>query len=112
MIHNRDIDTSRSTSGMVFTFAIGAISWRTKRQSSVELSSTELEYIVAALTLKEDLWIKAIIEELDIFKLKEMVAFCVNQSTIKLATNPKRTDQNKHYIRARHHFLTAQMSLQ
>ena len=89
---------------MVFTFAGGAIAWRTKRQSSVALSSTEAEYIVAALTAKEGLWIKTIIEELDIFELKEMTVFCDNQSTIKLATNPKITNQNKH-IRARHHFI-------
>ena len=81
---------------MVFTFAGGAITWRTKRQSSIALSSTEAEYIVVALTAKEGLWIKTIIEELDIFELKEMTVFCDNQSTIKLATNPKIIDQNKH----------------
>ena len=91
-----DIDTSRSTSRMVFTFAGGAIAWRTKRKSSVALSSTEAEYIAATLTVKEGLWIKTIIEELDIFELKEIAVFCDNQSTIKLATNPKITDQNKH----------------
>ena len=47
-----DLDTSRSTSGMVFTFADGAIAWRTKRQVSVALSSTEAEYVAAALTAK------------------------------------------------------------
>mgnify|MGYP000385546506 FL=1 len=99
-----DLDTSRSTSGMVFTFAGGAIAWRTKRQASVALSSTEAEYIAAALTAKEGLWIKTIIEELDILKLNEVKVFCDNQSCIKLAINPKITDQNKH-IRARHHFI-------
>ena len=83
-----DIDTSRSTSGMLFTFAGGAIAWRSKRQTSVALSSTEAEYVAAALTAKEGIWIKTIIEELDIFKLSEILI----------------TDQNKH-IRARHHFI-------
>jgi hypothetical protein len=91
-----DIDTSRSTSGMVFLFAGGAISWRSKRQDSVALSSTEAEYIAAALTSKEGLWIKTICEELDIFKLSEVKIYCDNQSCIKLAENPKITDQNKH----------------
>ena len=89
---------------MVFTFADGAIAWRTKRQVSVALSSTEAEYVAAALTAKEGLWIKTIIEELDIIKLNEVKVFCDNQSCIKLAINPKITDQNKH-IRARHHFI-------
>ena len=101
---------------MIFTFAGGATAWRTKRQISIALSSSKVEYIVASLTAKEGLWIKTIIEELDIFALKEMTVFCDNQSTIKLATNPKITDQNKH-IRARHHFIrdlveAKEMSLQ
>ena len=77
------------------TFAGGAIAWRIKRQSAVALSSTKVEYIATTLITKEDLWIKTIIEEPDIFELKEMMVFCDNQSTIKLATNPKITDQNK-----------------
>ena len=50
------------------------------------------------------MWIKTIIEELDIIKLNEVKVFCDNQSCIKLAINPKIMDQNKH-IRARHHFI-------
>ena len=97
--------TSRSTSGMVFTFASGAIACRTKRQASVALSSTEAEYIAAALTTEEGLWIKTIIEELDILKKhNEVKVFCGNQSCIKLRINPKIIDQNKHK-RARHHFM-------
>ena len=68
------------------------------------LSSTEAEYVAATLTEKEGLWIKTIIEELDIIKLNEVKVFCDNQSCIKLAINPKITYQNKH-IRARHHFI-------
>ena len=85
-------------------FAEGAIAWRSKRQTSVALSSTEAEYVAATLTAKEGLWIKTIIQELDIFNLSEMKIYCDNQSCIKLAENPKITDQNKH-IRARHHFI-------
>ena len=84
-----DIDTSRSTSGMVFTLTGGAIAWRTRKQSSVPLSSIEAEYIVVALTAKEGLWIKTMIEELDIFELKEIAVFCDNQSTIKLCNKSK-----------------------
>ena len=84
-------------------FAEGAIAWRSKRQTSVALSSTEAEYVAATLTAK-GLWIKTIIQELDIFNLSEMKIYCDNQSCIKLAENPKITDQNKH-IRARHHFI-------
>ena len=49
------------------------------------------------------MWIKTIIEELDIIKLNEVKVFC-DQSCIKLAINSKIADQNKH-IRARHRFI-------
>jgi hypothetical protein len=99
-----DIDTSRLTSGMVFTFAGGAIAWRSKRQSSVALSSTEAEYVAVALTTKEGLWIKTILEELGIINISRVNIYCDNQSCIKLAQNPKIIDQNKH-IQACHRFI-------
>ena len=77
-----------STSGMVFIFGGAAIAWKSKCQVFVALSSTEVEYVAVALMAKEGLWIKTIIEELDIFKLTEMNIFCDNQSCIKLSTNP------------------------
>ena len=52
-----DIDSSRSTSSFLFTFAGGAIAWRTKKQAIVALSSTETEYIAATITAKEGLWL-------------------------------------------------------
>ena len=63
--------TSRhhSTSGMVFMFASGAISWRTKKQTTVALSSTEAEYVAATLAVKEGLWLKSILIKLDVIKL-------------------------------------------
>mgnify|MGYP000497592226 CR=1 FL=1 len=98
------MDTSRSTSGMVFMFAKRGIACKRKRQTSVALSSTEAEYVAATLTAKEGIWIKTMIEKLQIFKSSEVRIYCDNQSCIKLAENPKITDQNKH-IRARHHFI-------
>ena len=58
---------------MVFIFGGSAIVWKRKRQLYVALSSTEADYVVAALTDKEGLWIKTVIEELDIFKLTEIL---------------------------------------
>ena len=85
-------------------FAGGAISWRTKQQTTVALSSTEVEYVAAALAAKEGLWLKSILLELDVIKLSHIKMYCDNQSCIKIAINPKLTDQNKH-IKAKHHFI-------
>ena len=91
-----DVDSSRSTSGMVFMFAGGAISWRTKKQTTVALSSTEAEYVAASLATKEGLWLKIILFELDVIKLSHIKMYCDDQSCIKIAINPQLTDQNKH----------------
>ena len=99
-----DGDTSQSTFGFVFTFVGGAITWRTKKQGIMALSSTKAEYIAATLVSKEGLWLQSIFSELDIIHITEFRLWCDNQSCIKISRNPKITDQNKH-IRARYHFL-------
>ena len=52
------MDTSRSTYGSVFTFVGGAITWRTKKQGIMALSSTKAEYIAATLVAKEGIWLQ------------------------------------------------------
>ena len=99
-----DKDTPRSTSAYLFTFSGGAITWKTKKQSMVALSSREAEYIAATLVAKEGLWLKSKFDELNIIYINEFQLWCDNKSCITIAQNPKITDQNKH-IRPRYHFL-------
>ena len=51
-----DMDTRKSTTGYLYTFAGAAISWVSKLQRIVALSTTEVEYIDAAEACKEMLW--------------------------------------------------------
>ena len=51
-----DLDQRRSTSGYVFSLFGGAVSWMSKRQSVVVLSTTEVEYIAATHASKEAVW--------------------------------------------------------
>ena len=52
-----DIDSKKSTSGYVFNFGGGAISWRSVKQSSIADSTIEAEYIATSEEAKEAMWL-------------------------------------------------------
>ena len=59
-----DLDKRRYTSSYVFTLAGGAISWMSKLQETVALSTTEVEYIVASHACKEAIWLRGLLREI------------------------------------------------
>ena len=52
------IDDQRSTSGVAFYFGECLVSWLSKKQSSVSLSTAEAEYIVATTCCTQVIWMK------------------------------------------------------
>ena len=61
-----DIDSRKSTSGYVFTFGGGAISWKSVKQSSIVDSTMEAEYIAASEAAKEAVWLKNFLMDLEV----------------------------------------------
>ena len=61
-----DIDSKKSTSGYVFTFGGGAISWQSVKQSSIADSTMEAEYIAASEAAKEAVWLKNFLMDLEV----------------------------------------------
>ncbi|XP_060181239.1 secreted RxLR effector protein 161-like [Lycium barbarum] len=59
-----DHDTRRSTAGFVFKLGDGAISWCSKRQPTVSLSTTEAEYRAAAVAAQESTWLMQLMKDL------------------------------------------------
>jgi hypothetical protein len=59
-----DIDSRRSTTGYVFTVGGTTISWISKLQKVVSLSTMEAEYVVATEASKEMIWLQRFMEEL------------------------------------------------
>ena len=86
----------KSTSGYVFKLAGGAISWSSKKQPSVALSSTEAEYIAGAHTAKELMWLRHLFGEVGLPDDDPTVLLMDNQSAITIAKNPQYYDQMKH----------------
>jgi hypothetical protein len=105
-----DVNDRKSTSGFVFMLAGGAISWSSKKQPSVALSSTEAEYIAGAHATKEAIWLKNLVSEIwkDQIKNSPITLYIDNQSAIAIAKNPEFHDRTKH-IEVRHHFLRQQV---
>jgi len=59
-----DIDSRKSTSSYLITFARGVVAWQSRLQSCVALSTTEAEFIVITEACKELLWLKKFLQEL------------------------------------------------
>eukprot|EP00253_Pinus_taeda_P016269 PITA_16269 len=99
------VDDRKSTSGYVFHMGSGAISWASKKQSIVALSTVEAEYVTATAGACQAVWMRRMLRSLGQEQAKAIVIFCDNSSAIALSKNSvfhKRTkhiDTRFHYIR-------------
>ena len=90
-----DVETSRSTTGYAIFLENGIVSWLSRRQRRVTLSSTEAEYCGMTEIVKQLRWIRNIYEELG-FKLGPLPLCIDNQGTMFLASNPAQEGRTKH----------------
>lgn len=98
-----DVDSRKSTSGYLITLSGGAVSWQSRLQKCVALSTTEAEFIAATEACKELIWMKKFLHELG-FKQEHYVMYCDNQSAIYLGKNSTFHARSKH-IDVRYHWL-------
>lgn len=99
-----DLSTRRSTTGYVFSLGSGAISWCSKRQPTVSLSTTEAEYGAAAMAAQESVWLVQLVKDLNQITSEVVVIYCDNESAIKLAENPVFHARTKHF-EVHYHFI-------
>lgn len=99
-----DIDDRKSTSGYVFMLSGGAVSWASKKQPIVTLSTTEAEFVAAAYGACQAIWLKNVFEEIGVEQEGGITMYCDNSSTIKLSKNLVLHGRSKH-IHVRYHFL-------
>ena len=99
-----DVDDRKSTSGFVFMMGGGAVSWASKKQPIVTLSTTEAEFVAAAYGACQAVWMRNVIEEIGFKQGEGTILFCDNSSTIKLSKNLVLHGRSKH-IHVRYHFL-------
>ena len=98
----------RSTYEYLFKFLGGVISWCSKKQPVVALSTYEAEYIVGALTACQVVWILNLLQDLKIEVNKLLKLMIDNKFAINLAKNSVLHGRSK-YIETKYHFLRNQV---
>ncbi|GJT03884.1 hypothetical protein Tco_0838346 [Tanacetum coccineum] len=78
----RDTDDRRSTSGYVFMLSNGAVSWLSKKQPIVTLSTTEAEFVAAAGCSSQAIWLMRVLEKLGCASKEGVTIYCDNSSTM------------------------------
>lgn len=91
-----DKETRRSTSGYVFSLGSGAISWSSKRQRTISLSSCQAELIGQTQATKEAVWLRRLLKELNTSDGLPTIIYGDNQAAIALAHNPEFHSKSKH----------------
>jgi len=106
-----DLDTRRSTTGFVFVTAGGAVSWMSKLQQTVAVSTAEAEYMAASAAVKEAIWLRNIMGDLGFKKATEaQIIYTDNQAALALARNPILNARAKH-IDIIYHFARERVQL-
>ena len=77
----------KSTSDTCQLLRRSFVSWLSKKQNSVALSTAEAEYISTGSCCAQILWMKATLSDFGI-KFKKVPLLCDNESAIKLTNNP------------------------
>ncbi|XP_058740883.1 uncharacterized mitochondrial protein AtMg00810-like [Vicia villosa] len=92
----RDIETRKSTSGYAFHLGTGAISWSSKKQPVVALSTTEAEYTTTISCATQTIWMRRILEVIHQKQKSPTKIYCDNKSAIALSKNPVFHGRSKH----------------
>jgi hypothetical protein len=93
----------KSTSGTCQLLGRSLVSWSSKKQSNIALSTVEAEYIAVGSCCAQILWMKATLKDFGI-NFKNMPLLCDNESVVKLTNSLVQHQRTKH-IDVRHHFI-------
>lgn len=98
------VDDRRSSTGFAFTMNGGAVSWESRKQQTVALSSTEAEYMALTEASKEAMHLQRLTEEMTIANSLTVLLLNDNIGSQRLAGNPVFHSRTKH-IHVQHHFV-------
>ena len=100
-----DQDDRHSTTGNLFLMTGDAISWLSKKQTTVALSTAEAEYVTLSIATQEAVWLRRMLTDLCAEPKEPTVMMEDNKGAIAIAKNPvshvrtKHIDIQYHYVR-------------
>jgi hypothetical protein len=95
----------RSISGWVAKLNGDPVSWSSKKQRIVALSTCEAELYAESAAIQEVLWLRGLMEELGLHTQTGSVIYGDNQSTIAVSSNGVKGERTKH-VDVKYHFVT------
>ena len=98
----------KSTSGYTFQMSGATVSWRSKKQTCVALSTAEAEYIALSAATQEALWMRQLLKNLSVNVEKPITIYEDNQSAIVVSKNPQFHGRSKH-IDIKYYFVRDQV---
>ena len=99
----RHADDRKSTSGDCFYVGNNLVSWMSKKQNSISLSTAEAKYIAVGSYCTQLLWMQKLLHDYGIFQ-EHLTIYCDNTSAINITKNPVQHSRTKH-IEIQHHFI-------
>ena len=102
------VDDIKFTSGGAFYMGSRLVSWFSKKQSSIALSTAEAEYVVAVSCCTKLLWMMQTLQDIQITCTPPISILCDNTSAISISKNPVMHSKTKH-IPIKYHFLQEQV---
>lgn len=91
-----DHNDRKSTSGYTFMMSSAAITWRSKKQQTVALSTAEAEFTALSAASQEALWLRTLMFDLDDTVDNPLLIFEDNQAAIAICKNPQYHSRCKH----------------
>jgi len=102
------VDDRKSTSGGAFFMGSRLVSWFSKKQSSIALSTVQEEYVATASCCTQLLWMMQTLQDVQFTCAPPIPILCDNTSAISISKNTLMHSKTKH-IPIKYHFLREQV---
>jgi hypothetical protein len=93
-----DVNTTKSTSGVLYFLGNNVVSWQSQKQRVVALSSCEAEYIATTTASCQGMWLGRLLTEIRGGEIDSITLKIDNLSAIQLSRNPNHINTRHYYI--------------